>query len=90
MKVKKEELQIGDILYQDYKGQQMACKVTEIFKEPLMRFSDKKIIFPVMVDGFFVETGDRFGHFKLSDDIEEFEVIYRENPKKERRDKDES
>ncbi len=80
IKVKKEELQIGDIIHYVHKGYDMFCKVEEKINAPLMKFPDNKIIYPVMVDGYFPENGNRFGRFKLSDDETEYELVYRENP----------
>lgn len=78
MKVKVGELKVGDIITGvRFLQHSITCKVVEICP-PVYEPDTLEPVFPVMVDGFL--DGERFGWFKLSDNIDTVDLIYRENP----------
>ena len=79
MKINVKELKAGDVFM--VTDDKKTFKVMEISEIPLYTMNFEKI-YPVMCDCFSPEYGKTCGYMKLSDDIEEVELIYRENENK--------
>ena len=56
-------------------------KVMEVSETPIYTLDFKKI-YPILCDCFSKEHGKTLGYMKLSDEIEEVELIYRDNENK--------
>lgn len=77
MKINVKELKVGDVFIQA--GVKKVCKVVEVSEVPVFTFPNFEKVYPIMCDCFSPEHGKTCGYRKLSDDVEEVELIYREN-----------
>ena len=78
MKISVKDLKVGDI-FQTY---HYTFKVTEVFTAPVLRFPDLVEVYPVMCGCFDDTNGKWIGYRKLTDDITEVDLIYREEDRK--------
>lgn len=79
MKINVKELKNGDVFMTQDTSK--TFKVMEDSETPLYTLDFKKI-YPIMCDCFSKEHGKTLGYMKLSDEIEEVELIYRDNENK--------
>ncbi len=80
MKVKKEELKLGDIFRTEYKGAEIYNKVVEIADTPVYDPTTFEPVYLIIIDGFNPSNGNRFGERILQEEEKEFEILYRETP----------
>ena len=76
MKINVKELKVGDVFMKS--DDKKVFKVMEISEFPVFTLNFEKV-YPIMCDCFSPEHGKTLGYMKLSDDVEEVELIYREN-----------
>ena len=82
MKIKTSELKLGDIILQNVKENDVYSKVVEIRENPVYAPVTFKPVYLAIIDGFIPSNGNRFGESALSLNVDEVEVVYRENPQK--------
>ena len=76
MKISVKDLKVGDIFKTG--AYHYTFKVTEVFTSPVLRFPDLAEVYPVMCGCFDDANGKWVGYRKLTDDITEVDLIYRE------------
>lgn len=79
MKIKVKELKTGDVFM--IADDKKTFKVMEVSEFPVFTLNFEKV-YPIMCDCFSLEHGKTLGYMKLSDDVEEVELLYRENENK--------
>lgn len=80
MKIPKNELKLGDIIRESYLGHEVFYKVVEAGETKLYDPKTFEPVYPIIVDGYVVNNGNRFGQRLLGENEVEFDVVYRENP----------
>jgi len=79
MKINVKDLKVGDVFM--IPDDKKVFKVVEISEIPMYTLGFEKV-YPIMCDCFSPEYGKTFGYMKLSDEVEEVELLYRENEEK--------
>lgn len=79
MKINVKDLKVGDVFM--IPDDKKVFKVMEVSETPVYALDFKKI-YPIFCDCFSKEHGKTLGYMKLSDEIEEVELIYRDNENK--------
>lgn len=79
MKINVKDLKVCDVFM--IPNDKKVFKVVEISEIPMYALGFEKV-YPIMCDCFSPEYGKTFGYMKLSDEVEEVELLYRENEEK--------
>ena len=79
MMISVKDLKNGDVFMTQDTSK--TFKVMEVSETPIYTLDFKKI-YPILCDCFSKEHGKTLGYMKLSDEIEEVELFYRENEEK--------
>ena len=79
MMISVKDLKNGDVFMTQDTSK--TFKVMEVSETPIYTLDFKKI-YPILCDCFSKEHGKTLGYMKLSDEIEEVELIYRDNENK--------
>lgn len=76
MKINVKDLKVGDVFM--IPDDKKVFKVVEISEIPVYTLEFEEV-YPIMCDCFSPEHGKTFGYTKLPDEVEEVELLYREN-----------